>query len=352
MLPKTTSLRLSLILCTALLAAACSAPRWATEDTARLQSRAAALAAALPMPSSAEYTQYDFDWLDTQRARPVLAKLYLPAQGAGRASLPLVVFSHGLGGSRNGYTYLGKYWAAQGFAVLHVQHANSDRKVWMGGALTIYQNVQAAAKDEEAVNRALDIRFALDSLLADKQMGAQIDAQRIALAGHSYGANTTLLVTGATVERDGQKFHLHDPRFKAAVVISAPPFYGEVDFAPILQSVRVPSLHISATGDEIKIPGYGSGPEDRIKVFEAVGSVNKKLLMFKDGSHSMFTDRLGTGGEELNPQVKAATRALSLAFLREHLSVALPSALQQDSKMPKSFDTVLVQYQALIDQVQ
>jgi hypothetical protein len=31
----------------------------------------------------------------------------------------------------------------------------------------------------------------------------------------------------------------------------------------------------------------------------------------------MFTDRAGTGGLRLNPQVKEATRELSLAFLRE-----------------------------------
>jgi hypothetical protein len=37
--------------------------------------------------------------------------------------------------------------------------------------------------------------------------------------------------------------------------------------------------------------------------------------MFDGGSHSMFTDRLGTGGNELNPRVKAATKELSLAFL-------------------------------------
>jgi hypothetical protein len=33
------------------------------------------------------------------------------------------------------------------------------------------------------------------------------------------------------------------------------------------------------------------------------------------GSHSMFTDRPGTGGSELNPRVKAATKELSLAFI-------------------------------------
>ena len=41
--------------------------------------------------------------------------------------------------------------------------------------------------------------------------------------------------------------------------------------------------------------------------------------MFQGGSHSMFTDRAGTGGVSLNPQVKDASRALVLAFLRQVL---------------------------------
>jgi hypothetical protein len=40
-----------------------------------------------------------------------------------------------------------------------------------------------------------------------------------------------------------------------------------------------------------------------------------RARFFKDGSHSIFTDRTGTGGLSLNPQVKIATRQLALAFL-------------------------------------
>jgi hypothetical protein len=78
----------------------------------------------------------------------------------------------------------------------------------------------------------------------------------------------------------------------------------------------VPTLHITSTADDIRIPGYYSGVDDRTAVFASTGSARKALAVFKDGSHSMFTDRLGTGGAQWNPQVKAATRELSLDFLR------------------------------------
>lgn len=278
--------------------------------------REAALAAALPMPDADRYESHYFAWHDATRQRAVPAKLYLPTQASpGGAPVPLVVFSHGIGGSREGYTYLGKYWAANGYASLHLQHTGSDRNLWAGNPLTLMSRLQGAARESEAMDRALDLRFALDTLLADA-LAPRIDRSRIAAAGHSYGANTTLLAAGAQVARDGRLLDFADPRIRAAVVISAPPFYGEGDPQAILRSVQVPTLHITATADDIRIPGYYSGVDDRTTVFASTGSPRKALAVFKEGSHSIFTDRLGTGGNELNPQVKAATRELALDFLR------------------------------------
>jgi hypothetical protein len=55
---------------------------------------------------------------------------------------------------------------------------------------------------------------------------------------------------------------------------------------------------------------------DRIAVFDAVSDPRKVLVMFNGGSHSIFTDRPGTGGWSLNPQVKSATKTLAMAFLQ------------------------------------
>jgi dienelactone hydrolase len=282
----------------------------------RASNRSQALAAAVGMPEAGSHEVRDLQWVDAARQRTVPARLYLPADATRKA--PLVLFSHGIGGSREGYSYIGKYLAANGIAALHVQHVGSDRSLWFGNPVQMVGRLQDAAKETEAIERTKDLRFALDQLLADAQLNTQLDPKRIAAAGHSYGANTTLLLAGARVERDGKAMDLADPRISAAVIISAPPFYGEGDPAQILKSIRVPSLHITATGDEIKIPGYYSAAKDRVAVYEATAPANGKLLaVFKEGSHSMFTDRLGTGGEALNPQVKKATRELMLAFFQQ-----------------------------------
>ncbi|MBA4340777.1 MAG: acetylhydrolase, partial [Methylibium sp.] len=200
---------------------------------------------------AAAFEAHDLDLRDAGRQRDVPMRLYWPARAVAGDKVPLVVFSHGLGGSRRGYSYLGQYWASQGYASLHVQHVGSDRQVWLGNPFGLVSRLQDAAQEREAEARVLDVRFALDQLLASER-GARIDADRIVAAGHSYGANTTLLLAGARVARGGQDgalLDLRDPRIKAAILISAPPFHGRGDSASILKSVSIPTLHITATED-------------------------------------------------------------------------------------------------------
>lgn len=279
-----------------------------------------ALAIALPsapawaQQAAAGYGTHDFEWLDASRQRQVPVRLYLPEAASAAAPVPLVVFSHGIGGSRQGYSYLGRYWASHGYASLHLQHVGSDRSLWFGNPFELLARLHGAARESEAVARVRDLSFALDQLLGG-ELAPRIDGRRIVAAGHSYGANTTLLAAGANVQRGGDRLELRDARIQAAIVLSAPPFYGEGPPARILGAVRVPSLHVTATEDVIHIPGYYSGADDRLAVFDATGSAHKTLAVFSGGSHSIFTDRAGTGGVQLNAHIKEATRELSLAFL-------------------------------------
>ncbi|HWV11418.1 MAG TPA: acetylhydrolase, partial [Pseudomonas sp.] len=193
------------------------------------------LVAALALPHATvdaqliepPYFVTDFDWVDHTRSRPVPARLYWPRFSPPDRSVPLVVFSHGIGGSRAGYSYLGQHLSSNGIASLHVQHVGSDAALWRGNPFGVVGRLQAAAQEAEALARTADVRFALDRMLsADTgSQGAAVNRQRIVMAGHSYGANTTLLMAGAQVVRDGMAIDCLDTRFCAAVVISAPPFY-------------------------------------------------------------------------------------------------------------------------------
>ena len=303
----------------ALYASAAESP---TADVAKPVQAAEALRVDMSL-----YDTINLDWADAARSRLVPAKLYLPTTlnahvpGTARTTtgkLPLVVFSHGIGGSRDGYSYLGSYFAAQGFASLHVQHVGSDRQLWFGNPLGLLFRLTSAAQESEALARVKDVGFALDQLLAGPY-ASRLDASRITAAGHSYGANTTLLLAGAQVELQGRAVSLRDPRISSAIVISAPPFYGLGSPKKILSGIAIPTLHITATADDIEIPGYQSGVSDRVALYQATagGTQSRKMLaVFKQGSHSMFTDRMGTGGVLLNPKIKVATRQLAVAFIK------------------------------------
>lgn len=251
----------------------------------------------------------EFDWQDSARQRAVPVRLYRPAAEP-TGPLPLLLFSHGIGGSRRGYSYIGRHLASQGFASLHVQHVGSDRTLWGGNLFSLVNRLQSAAQPSEALARVLDMRFALDRLLAEQP--DLVDPHRIAVAGHSYGANTSLLLSGAAVPADQA---LADPRIRAAVFISAPPLHGVAEPEKALAAIRIPTLHITATEDVIRVPGYGSTAAERIALFEATGSPLKRLAVFEGGSHSVFTDRSGTGGALANPRIKQATKELVAEFV-------------------------------------
>ena len=294
-----------------------------------------ALAAAAAAAQAAGIALRDVEWVDTTRQRTLPVRLYLPkavqlaSQSASQSAsqpaapnapaastkLPLVVFSHGLGGSRLGYAHFGRHFAQNGFIALHVQHPGSDRAVWSGGPFAILGNVQAAASEANVIGRAQDVSFALDMLLADQELGPLIDRTEIAVAGHSYGANTAMLLAGAAVERNGKRVSFADARIRAAILLSAPPFHGEGDQAAALRDVRVPTLHITGTDDVIRVPGYRSDAADRIGVFRdmpATPAAAKHLAIFEGGEHSVFTDRTRS---DRALAIKAAARDLSLAFL-------------------------------------
>ncbi len=275
----------------------------------------------------AAYRSVDMLWTDADRQRDVPVRLYWPAGASAATPVPLVVFSHGLGGSRAGYSYLGRHWASLGFASLHVQHAGSDRSVWTGNIFSLFSNLQAAASESNALDRAKDVSFAITAMLKSKDFGTQINAQAIAVAGHSYGANTAMLIGGATVERDGKALSVRDDRVKALILISAPPFTGEGDMGKILGSIKVPTLHVTGTEDIIRVPGYYSDMTDRVAVFDAVAAPSKLLTVFKGATHSIFTDRSAPAGFELNAAVKKATRELCGLFLQTVLGGASGKAV-------------------------
>lgn len=281
----------------------------------QLQLPSVTYAAQVAQRLSLNVEEISFDWLDLSRDRMVPALLFKPAQQ--QKAKALIVFSHGLGGSKERYAYLGQYWASQGYASLHLQHVGSDRQVWRGSRLLLPFRLMDAADASEALARVQDVKFSLDQLLASEH-AADFEHEHIVMAGHSYGANTSMLLSGAQVAQDGRLVSLKDERIKAAILISAPPFYNDQPLDTVLSDINIPTLHITTTEDEIRVPGFYSAPQDRFELYYAMASRYKVLAVFSAGSHNIFSGwRRSADSTPQQQVIKAATQALSSAFIEQ-----------------------------------
>lgn len=83
-----------------------------------------------------------------------------------------MLYSHGLGGSRDGGAAWGQAWADAGIAVLHLQHPGSDSDTLRNGLAAL----RAAASAEQLLARVRDVRFVLDEV--ERQAAAGVEPWR------------------------------------------------------------------------------------------------------------------------------------------------------------------------------
>jgi len=114
------------------------------------------------------------------------------------ARLPLLLLSHGTGGSALSMSWLARSLAAQGYLVAGVDHHGNT------GAEPAYRLEAFLAWWD----RPRDLGVVLDRLLADPQWGPRIDAQRIGVVGFSLGGYTALAALGARLDPAAlERFH-------------------------------------------------------------------------------------------------------------------------------------------------
>lgn len=149
------------------------------------------------------------DWIDGG-PRPLTTTIWYPAHESARVKrhvvalfdtgryqirarwmespdrFPLIVLSHGTGGSAASIAWLGVRLASSGFVAAAVNHHGntaSEPRLTACGFVRWWERPQ-------------DLSFVVDSLLADTEIGVRIDPRRIGVAGFSLGGYAALATVG------------------------------------------------------------------------------------------------------------------------------------------------------------
>jgi predicted dienelactone hydrolase len=226
------------------------------------------------------------EWTDDARdGRVVPFKLYLP-EGAPEP-LPIVVWSHGAGGSRDGAEYLGRHLASHGYAAFHLQHAGSDAAVLREhGREGMLREV---ARPAAAEARFGDVPFAVERIVAmnaEGPLAGRLDSERMGISGHSYGAISTLVAAGQRSPEAAQRYAV--ARFKGAFAMSpGSPRRGSAEEA--FDDMLMPIFHL--TGTEDGSPLGDTEPSAREQPFRIIDDVDQYLLVLEGGVHMTFSGR-------------------------------------------------------------
>lgn len=229
-----------------------------------------------------------YEPVDASRDRTVPVKIYRLKSAEAK---PVIVFSHGLGGSRENGIYLAEHWARSGYIAVFMQHPGSDESVWKEAARGERMTaMKQAASGRSMLDRLGDVPFVLDQLERwnaepGHPLQGALDLEHIGMTGHSFGAVTTQAMMG-------QKFPLGksfpDPRLDAFLPMSPSTGRG-ASASEAFAHIKAPVLCMTGTEDTSVITPEMTA-ESRREVYAALPAGDKFQLVFEGGTHSAFSD--------------------------------------------------------------
>jgi predicted dienelactone hydrolase len=289
---------------------------------------------------------------DEKRKKDLHVKVNFPKEDG---KYPVVVFSHGFGAGKEAFAAVSEHWASHGYVVIHPQHADGGR---LGGSTRpglgnkdeadedkkddskpkfdpakLRERLNGATKGSEKADgidklanlqnnpksitdRVRDVTFIMDSFAElEKQvpeLKGKLDADRIGVSGHSYGAAVAVLVGGATADLGDEKGKsLGDKRVKCVLPFSAAGA-GEYGLtAGSWKPMTLPVMYVTGTKDIRP----GKEFEWRKEAYDGSPAGDKYLVVLDGATHFNFGGgppgggRLQRTGDKYSPLVKACSTA-------------------------------------------
>ncbi|HYL63129.1 MAG TPA: hypothetical protein VE077_10960 [Candidatus Methylomirabilis sp.] len=226
---------------------------------------------------------------DAKRNKTLHVRVFYPA-GAG--PFPVIVFSHGAGGSQFCCDGLTRHWASYGYVTLQPTHEDStSQRRTSGEDVNFLKAVREALKKPELwESRPEDISFLLDSLGVLQEeipaLAGKLDAHRIGVGGHSMGAFTADAIAGALVDLPGRPgVSFADARVKAALLLSP---QGPGEFGLNDHSWDRVSLPLMSMTGSLDTGANGAGPDWRKIPFDRSEAGDKYHVFIEGANHMSF----------------------------------------------------------------
>jgi len=181
---------------------------------------------------------------------------------------PLIIFSHGNGGTRHQNTFWCDYLASYGYVIAAPDHTgNADFTVIKGKPV----GHEGSQRSRSALDRPKDMSFVLDQLTlwnlgSDSRFAGRLALDAVCAAGMSFGALSSVDVVAL------------DPRFKSMIAMSGASLTHT--------NTTVPSLWMLGQEDRT----IGVAGNLLIRAHHAMHTGPSFLLELKNGGHYSFTD--------------------------------------------------------------
>lgn len=239
------------------------------------------------------------------------------------SELPLVLFSHGLGGMKNQNSVQLEELASHGYFVAAVDHAyDAYLTIFDDGTTADYRSSHDGIDSEEEFwatrgpqlnTRAKDMSFLLDQIQARKNNGEaiwqNIITDRVGIFGHSFGGATSILAA------------TQDPRFAAVIALDG--WMVPVPPETIEAGLNVPMLYLGQ-------PEWKDTPLNYknldLLISNSAGSTKKLLISetkhmdYSDAPQfSNFAKRIGYAGKISSVELKEILNGETLQFFNTHV---------------------------------
>ena len=293
----------------------------------------------------------DISLKDSSRNRDLAVHVTYPE---GTGPLPVIVFSHGAGGSGRTYDALASFWATHGFVVLAPNHADGPA----GGKDPASESIREPAGDAAAdpkgwETRARDLAFVAAATAAVEArvpaLSGKLDDAHVGVGGQSYGAFAAMLVAGAAVEitKKDKPRTFADPIPKAFLFVS-PPGKGQQGLSEkSWAAVDRPLMVVTGTRD---LGAKGQDASWRLDSYQLSPPGGKYAVFIEGASHLSFTGLAAEPGAALPKagakktsvdaevaifkDMKIATLAFWEAYLKDDANAK--AFLQTDALMTES----------------